>query len=47
MRLKITQSYASNTYIDLIGDYWFKYVTKVNKPIKEPGIFFTYGKHKN
>ena len=34
------------TYIDLIVNYWFSDVTKVNKPIKLLGIFFTYGKHK-
>ena len=35
------------TNIDLIGNYWFTDVTKVNKPIKVLGIFFTYRKHKN
>ena len=35
------------TNIDLFGNYWFTDVTKVNKPIKVLGIFFTYGKHKN
>ena len=35
------------TYIDLIGNYWFTDVTKVNKPIKVLSIFFSYGKHKN
>ena len=35
------------TNIDLIGNYWFTDVTKVNKPIKVLGIFFTYREHKN
>ena len=34
------------TNIDLSGNYWFRDVTKVNKPIKVLGIFFSYGKHK-
>ena len=35
------------TYIDLIDNFWFTDVTKVNKAIKVLGISFSYGKHKN
>ena len=35
------------TYIDLIDNYWFTDVTKVNKAIKVLGILSSYGKHKN